>query len=55
MAVVARNGCLTVRKHRELKEKKKAQHKHWELAGTNLGELMGIKKKDDREVENKIK
>lgn len=50
MAVVARSGSLTVRKHREQKERKKAQHKDWELAGTKLGNIMGIKKKDDREV-----
>ena len=50
MAVVSRNGSLTVRKHREQKERKKAQKKEWELAGTNIGNIMGIKKKDDREV-----
>jgi len=49
MAVVSRNGSLTVRKHREQKERKKAQKKEWELAGTNIGNIMGIKKKDDRE------
>lgn len=26
-----------------------AQHKHWELAGTKLGDIMGIKKKEDDE------
>ena len=50
MAVVARNGSLLVRKFREQKERKKAQHKDWELAGTNMGNILGIKKKDDREV-----
>ena len=49
MAVVARNGSLLVRKYREQKERKKAQHKDWELAGTNMGNILGIKKKDDRE------
>lgn len=44
MAIIARKGSLLVRKHRELKERKKAQHKHWELAGTKLGDIMGIKK-----------
>lgn len=24
-----------------------AQHKHWELAGTKLGDIMGIKKEED--------
>nr|CAB3237896.1 pre-mRNA-splicing factor ATP-dependent RNA helicase PRP16 [Phallusia mammillata] len=49
MAVVSRNGSLLVRKFREQKERKKAQHKDWELAGTNLGNILGVKKKDDRE------
>ena len=41
---------MLVRKFREQKERKKAQHKDWELAGTNMGNILGIKKKDDREV-----
>uniref|UniRef100_A0A8C3AN48 Pre-mRNA-splicing factor ATP-dependent RNA helicase PRP16 n=1 Tax=Cyclopterus lumpus TaxID=8103 RepID=A0A8C3AN48_CYCLU len=44
MAIIARKGSQLVRKHREQKERKKAQHKHWELAGTKLGDIMGIKK-----------
>lgn len=27
-----------------------AQHKHWELAGTKLGDIMGIKKTEDEDV-----
>ena len=27
-----------------------AQHKHWELAGTKLGNIMGIKKTEDGEA-----
>lgn len=27
-----------------------AQHKHWELAGTKLGDIMGIKKKEEEDV-----
>lgn len=50
MAVVSRKGCPVVRIHREQKERKKAQKKEWELAGTNIGNIMGIKKKDDEEV-----
>lgn len=26
-----------------------AQHKHWELAGTKLGNIMGIKKEEEDE------
>uniref|UniRef100_A0A0B7ADJ4 RNA helicase n=1 Tax=Arion vulgaris TaxID=1028688 RepID=A0A0B7ADJ4_9EUPU len=49
MAVVARKGCAVVRTHREQKERKKAQKKEWELAGTNIGNIMGIKKKEDED------
>ncbi|KAH9495949.1 Pre-mRNA-splicing factor ATP-dependent RNA helicase PRP16 [Bulinus truncatus] len=49
MAVVSRKGCPVVRIHREQKERKKAQKKEWELAGTNIGNIMGIKKTDDEE------
>jgi len=47
MAVVARKGCAVVRTHREQKERKKAQKKEWELAGTRLGDIMGVKKKEE--------
>ncbi|CAG5128460.1 unnamed protein product [Candidula unifasciata] len=49
MALVSRKGCAVVRLHREQKERKKAQKKEWELAGTNIGNIMGIKKKEDDE------
>jgi pre-mRNA-splicing factor ATP-dependent RNA helicase DHX38/PRP16 len=47
MAVLSRKGSLLVRRYREEKERKKAQEKHWELAGTRLGTILGIKKKED--------
>ena len=47
MAVVARKGSAVVRAQREQKERKKAQKKHWELAGTKLGDIMGIEKKEE--------
>ena len=50
MAQVARKGCHVVRVHREQKERLKAQKKEWELAGTKLGNIMGIKKKEEDEV-----
>uniref|UniRef100_A0A3B4YGA8 RNA helicase n=1 Tax=Seriola lalandi dorsalis TaxID=1841481 RepID=A0A3B4YGA8_SERLL len=50
MAIISRKGSQLVRKHREQKERKKAQHKHWELAGTKLGDIMGIKKKEEEDV-----
>ncbi|XP_016303420.1 pre-mRNA-splicing factor ATP-dependent RNA helicase PRP16-like [Sinocyclocheilus anshuiensis] len=47
MAIISRKGSQLVRRHREQKERKKAQHKHWELAGTKLGDIMGIKKTEE--------
>ncbi|KAJ1083659.1 hypothetical protein NDU88_003814 [Pleurodeles waltl] len=50
LAIIARKGSQLVRKHREQKERKKAQHKHWELAGTKLGDIMGIKKEEEADT-----
>jgi pre-mRNA-splicing factor ATP-dependent RNA helicase DHX38/PRP16 len=50
MAIVSKKGCAVVRTHREQKERKKAQQKHWELAGTKIGEIMGVKKVDDKVI-----
>lgn len=47
MAMISRKGCHVVRVHREQKERQKAQHKHWELAGTKLGNILGVKKEED--------
>lgn len=47
MAMVSRKGSLLVRKFREQKERRKAQKKHWEVAGTAIGNIMGIQKKDE--------
>ncbi|CAH1163774.1 unnamed protein product [Phaedon cochleariae] len=49
MALVARKGSHLVRVFREQKERRKAQKKHWELGGTKIGNIMGIKKKEDEE------
>lgn len=48
MAIVSKKGCAVVRTFREQKERKKSQQKHWELAGTKIGEIMGVKKEDDK-------
>ena len=50
MAVISKKGSLLVRTFREQKERKKAQSKHWKLAGTNIGNIMGVEKKKDEEV-----
>ena len=51
MAVVARKGSFAVRKYRETEERKKGQEKHWELAGTQLGNLTGVAKPKDETME----
>ena len=50
LAVLSRKGSLLVRRHREEKERKKAQQKNLELAGTKLGNLLGIKVKEEEKV-----
>lgn len=52
IAIIARKGSLAVRTFREQKERKKAQKKEWELAGTRIGDIMGIKKTDETEEKN---
>ncbi len=47
MAVLSRKGSLLVRRFREEKERKKAQQKHWELAGTKMGNVLGMKVKEE--------
>ena len=48
MAVLSRKGSHLVKVQREQKEARKAQKKHWELAGTKLGEIMGIKGEEEK-------
>ncbi|KAJ9583989.1 hypothetical protein L9F63_021659, partial [Diploptera punctata] len=49
MAMVARKGSALVRAFREQKERKKAQKKHWEIAGTTIGNIMGVHKKEEKD------
>lgn len=49
MAVVCRKGCKSVRFYREQKERQKAHEKVNKLAGTKLGDILGIENKSDRE------
>ncbi|TKR77313.1 hypothetical protein L596_018310 [Steinernema carpocapsae] len=49
MAVVASKGSKSVRTWRDAEDRKKAQDRHWDLAGSNLGNLMGIKEKKDED------
>lgn len=47
MAKVAQKGSAMVRYFREQKERKRAQKKEWQLAGTRIGEVMGVKAPDE--------
>uniref|UniRef100_A0A182P4P2 RNA helicase n=1 Tax=Anopheles epiroticus TaxID=199890 RepID=A0A182P4P2_9DIPT len=49
MAINARKGSALVRTFRELKERKRAQAKHWQLGGTKLGNIMGVAKDKDEQ------
>lgn len=50
MAQTARKGSPLVRVYREQKERRKAQKKHWELGGTHLGNIMGVRDKKKEEI-----
>ena len=55
MAIVARKGSGAVKVKREQKERRKAVKKELEIAGTQLGNLMGVKvedSKDERRLED---
>lgn len=43
MAKIAQKGSAMVRYFREQKERRRAQKKEWQLAGTRIGEVMGVK------------
>lgn len=52
MAVVARAGSAVVRKFRELKERKKSQQKVWQMSGSKIGDILGVKniEKEERNM-----
>ena len=49
MAVVSKKGSGIVKFRREQKERRKAQKKEWELAGTRLGNLLGVANEERRD------
>ena len=49
MAMVSKKGSRLVKIHREQAERKKAQKKEWNLAGTKMGDILGLQKVDDTE------
>ncbi|CDS41401.1 pre mRNA splicing factor ATP dependent RNA [Echinococcus multilocularis] len=51
MTKVATKGSAMVRYFREQKERRRAQKKEWELAGTRIGEIMGIRRAEGEDGE----
>jgi len=49
LAVIARKGSLVLREVREQKEKMKGVKKFWELAGSTMGNIIGVPKKEGEE------
>uniref|UniRef100_A0A2P2HW90 RNA helicase n=1 Tax=Hirondellea gigas TaxID=1518452 RepID=A0A2P2HW90_9CRUS len=49
MAIISRKGSAAVKARREQKERRKAAKKEWEIAGTQLGDIMGVKKEDEND------
>eukprot|EP01105_Mastigella_eilhardi_P010206 TRINITY_DN2387_c0_g1_i1.p1 TRINITY_DN2387_c0_g1~~TRINITY_DN2387_c0_g1_i1.p1 ORF type:complete len:1291 (-),score=339.01 TRINITY_DN2387_c0_g1_i1:266-4138(-) len=47
MAVIARNGSLLVRETRERREREKSARSRTQLAGTKLGDMLGVKKEPE--------
>ena len=50
LAILSRKGSQLVKHHRLEKERTKGMKKHWELAGTKIGNVLGIKAKEDPKV-----
>ena len=47
LALAARKGSALVHIYREQKERKRAQEKHWQLAGTSIGNILGVSAKPE--------
>ncbi|KNC85790.1 hypothetical protein SARC_02053 [Sphaeroforma arctica JP610] len=53
MAVVAKKGSQLVRERREMRERLKGQNKYWELEGSKIGKVMGVKETEEEDPGNK--
>ncbi|PAA60184.1 hypothetical protein BOX15_Mlig016491g18 [Macrostomum lignano] len=54
MAMVCKNGSALVRSWREQRERRRAQKKEWQLAGTRIGDIMGVKRPEEAEREEHL-
>ncbi|CAM0947729.1 unnamed protein product [Alopecurus aequalis] len=48
MAIIARRGSLLVREIREKQSMNKSRHRFWELAGSKLGDILGVDKSSEQ-------
>lgn len=44
MAIIARKGSVLVREIREKQSQNKSRQRFWELAGSKLGDILGVEK-----------
>ncbi|KAJ3272979.1 DEAH-box RNA helicase prp16 [Terramyces sp. JEL0728] len=49
LALFARKGSRIIRENRELREREKANQKKFQLAGTSIGNIMGVQKEEQQE------
>lgn len=48
MAIIARKGSALVRETREKQNQNKSRQRFWELAGSKLGNILGVEKTTDQ-------
>lgn len=48
MAIIARKGSALVRETREKQNSNKSRQRFWELAGSKLGNILGVEKTEDQ-------
>eukprot|EP01133_Synstelium_polycarpum_P002543 gene2543-2914_t len=49
LAIIAKRGSSLMREYRDKKDRIKGQRKVWEIGGTALGNIMGVKESEDAE------
>ena len=54
MAILAKKGSVLMREMREQKDKDKSRAKFWELAGSKMGNIVGVEKKKETEDATKV-
>ena len=54
LAVLAKQGSQLLRRVRELKDRNTMKNKFWEVAGSKIGDLMGVEKKEEETGDNLV-